>query len=827
MGCPSGRHAPSALPYVDPSKEYCVAPPADLREELQLTLGSAYVFKRELGGGGMARVFVARETALARDVVIKVLPPETTGAVSVDRFRREIQLAARLHHPHVVPVHSAGQARQLLYYSMPLVEGESLRQRLSRDGALPLTDAVRLLRDIADALCYAHEHGVVHRDLKPENILVSHRHALVTDFGVAKALTVAAGPDAETSDALTSVGVALGTPGYMAPEQVAADPQADHRVDLYALGIVAYEVLAGVHPFAGRTPQAMLAAQLTEVPTDLSERRHDVPRALAALVMRLLSKRPEDRPSSAEEALRELETLAPTAGSVRQPATAPSRARRAWLVAGGLAVLVLGVAVLTRQRQAPIRPAGATRGTDMPASGAAAKITSVAVLPLANVGGDTAQEYFADGMTDELTGALGRVSGLRVASRTSAYAFKARRDTDVREIGRRLNVDAILEGTLRRAGDRLRVSAQLTSTRDGLALWSGSYERRMADVFAVQDDIARSITSALEQRLAGRPLGVVEPTRQYDLEAYDLLLRAQFFFNKHTGESLRRSIGLYEAALARDSTLAPRAWYGINKSWTWLADDWEAPTTAWPKARTAGLNALAADSSFQPARAALGLVLLYFDRDFAGAERMIRAARAHDSTAGQYDLGDVLVVTGRAEESVAMMRQAQRLDPLDAQTSTGLGDRLSMAGHKDEALVQYRAALELDRDYPWAVLGAADVLLDEGRAADALQMLARSPEQTVAIRAATARAHAALGHRTDAERILHALEAESRHQYVAADQIAAIHAALGNHDAAFDWLDRAVTKRASGVLFLRVRRYWDPLRDDPRFGAIVRRVGLP
>ena len=279
----------------------------ELRTRLQAGLGSAFTLERELGGGGMSRVFVATETALGRTVVVKVLPPELSGALSADRFRREIQLAAKLHHPHIVPVLASGEADRMLYYTMPFVEGDSLRSKLARSGELPIAESIRLLHDVADALAYAHAHGVVHRDLKPDNILMAGRHALVIDFGVAKAMYAAAASDEDKE--FTSAGVALGTPAYMAPEQAAADPQADHRVDLYALGIVAYEMLAGSHPFAGRKGRAMLAAHATETPEDIAKRRPSVPPYLASIVERLLEKRPADRLSTGEQVVHELDAV--------------------------------------------------------------------------------------------------------------------------------------------------------------------------------------------------------------------------------------------------------------------------------------------------------------------------------------------------------------------------------------------------------------------------------------------------------------------------------------------------------------------------------------
>src|SRR6266702_702914 len=314
---------------------------------LQAALGAAYRIERELGGGGMSRVFVAEEVELGRRVVIKVLAPELAAGVSVDRFKREIQLAASLQHPHIVPLLAAGQAEELLYYTMPLIEGESLRAKLAREGALPISDTVRILRDVADALAYAHKHGVAHRDIKPDNVLLSNHHAVVTDFGVAKALSESAG-----KNALTSAGVALGTPAYMAPEQAAADPHVDHRCDIYAVGALSYEMLTGRPPFTGATRQHVLAAQVTESPEPVTNRRATVPAALAESVMRCLEKNPADRFQTAEELLHLLEAMATPSGGT-MPVTAVERARRLFPVA-----VVAGLVALTAAGRSEERRVG-------------------------------------------------------------------------------------------------------------------------------------------------------------------------------------------------------------------------------------------------------------------------------------------------------------------------------------------------------------------------------------------------------------------------------------------------------------------------------------
>jgi len=458
---------------------------SDLRTQLQGALGASYTLDRELGGGGMSRVFVAQEEALSRKVVVKVIAPELAEGMSLERFAREVRLAARLQHANIVPVLAAGASVGLPYYTMPFVDGLSLRARLQQ-GALPIPEVVSILRDVARALAYAHAQGVVHRDIKPENVLLSGGAAVVTDFGIAKALVASRVPGAAPAGAMTSAGItsagsSLGTPAYMAPEQAVGDPSTDHRADIYAWGVVAWELLAGAHPFDGRsTAHALVAAHVRDTPPSIAERRRDVPASLAALVMRCLEKDPGRRPASAAELLEALDAVATPA-----PTLASGRHRLTTLGIAASVITVIAVGAIgatIARRRGGERAAATVAARTLDSASTSAK--SLAVLPFGSVGGDTANLYFAEGIADELTTALARLPGLKLAGRSSAARFK-QRGASAQEIGAALSVGAVLDGTVRRAGDRIRVSAELTSASDGHLIWKESYERELKDVFAV------------------------------------------------------------------------------------------------------------------------------------------------------------------------------------------------------------------------------------------------------------------------------------------------------------------------------------------------------
>src|SRR2546427_474012 len=519
----------------------------DLLERLRVALSPDYRVERELGGGGMSRVFLAEETELGRRVVIKILPPEMGVGVSIDRFRREIQLAAALQHPHIVPLLHAGHVEEVLYYTMPLIEGESLRAKLAREGALPIADTVRILRDVVDALAYAHRHDVAHRDIKPDNVLISDHHAVVTDFGVAKALGEATG---ETS--LTSVGVTLGTPAYMAPEQAAADPHVDHRCDIYAVGTLAYEMLTGRPPFAGGAPQQLLAAQVSEAPPPLSKYRATVPPGLAETVMRCLEKNPADRWQSADELLHQLEAMATPSGGTQPVPTAAARApsgRRTRLaVYAGLAVLglaaVSGVVFLARGH----------------ADAGSHKRKLLVVLPFQNLGRPD-DDYFADGITEEITARLGSLQELGVIARTTAVQYKSTAKT-IRQIGQELGVEYVLEGTGRwerspAGSSRVRVSPQLIRVSDATHLWAHVYDEVLAGVFEVQSGIAQQVIDALDVALVEpeRQALVAKPTN--NVAAYDAYLRGNEYYNRGYEESSWRiAVGMYQEAIKLDPRFA-------------------------------------------------------------------------------------------------------------------------------------------------------------------------------------------------------------------------------------------------------------------------------
>jgi serine/threonine-protein kinase len=548
----------------------------DLRDQLQATLGNAYILERELGGGGMSRVFIAEELSLGRKVVVKVLLPDLAATVNVERFRREIQLAAKLQHPHIVPVLSAGISEGLPYYTMPFIEGESLRARLARSGELPVHDTARILRDVLSALSYAHEHGVVHRDIKPDNVLLTANHAIVADFGVAKALSASTNP----GSSLTSLGVALGTPAYMSPEQAAADPSTDHRADLYGVGAMAYEMLTGQQVFSARSPQAMLAAHATQKPEPIDARRPSVPRELSSLVMRALEKHAADRPQSAAEMLAELEAAVTPSGATTPHlgAIAPrakSSERRGMFMAIGAAVLLALLASSTAYWRGNRTP-----GTTPPV--VADTTASLAVLPFDNLG-KSDDEYFAQGMTDEISSKLGTLSGLTVIGRQSSKGY-ANTTKPAQQIGKELGATYLLTGTVRwdrsRPGHNLvKITPVLLRAGSGAQIWSEPYQGEATGIFDIQSKVAESVAQAMRLNLSQSDKSALASRPTNNPEAYDYYLRGMSISDGAVNApgNYLRAAALFERASDLDRRFAlAYAHNGIaqmNAYWFFRADD--------------------------------------------------------------------------------------------------------------------------------------------------------------------------------------------------------------------------------------------------------------
>jgi len=779
---------------------------APLQDQLQRTLGDGYTLERELGGGGMSRVFVATERSLGRRVAVKVLPPDLAAAVSAERFRREILLAASLQHPHIVTVLTAGSSEGLPYYTMPLVDGESLRERIEREGKLPVADTIAILRDVAQALAYAHAHGVIHRDIKPANILLSGGVAMVADFGVAKAIRDAG---AGGGGALTSVGMALGTPAYMAPEQGSGDPASDLRSDLYALGAVGYEMLSGQQLFPGRTPQQVLVAHAVQAPRPVAEQRPDTPPALAALIMRCLEKDPAKRPASAEDVRKALDAM--TLGAA---ATQRSRGRRA-MAAAAVAVVaaaLAGAAWMYAARRAASSPDGDR---------------SIAVLPFENASGQHENDYFSDGMAEELINGLSKVPGLRVAARTSAFAFRGK-DADIRDIGRKLNVGTVLEGSVRSAGSRIRVSARLVDATNGYQLWSDEYEREATDVFRVQDDLARAIVGALKLHLA--PGSDASPVRRgtKSVDAYNKYLRGRYFFEQRSREGFARGVQYFSEAIAADS--------GYAAAWSGLADclmlsttfGFAPPRSLMPQARAAAERAVQLDPSLAEAHTSLGFVYLLYDYDYPAGEAQLRRAIELDpryATAllfhSWYD-----AAVGKTADAVREVQQALAIDPFSIILNARLGTMLYYDRQFQAAIDQSKRTLELAPHDGISLNGIARSDLALGNCADALRYAKEGkpnvgPWEGPVLGYVAARCgDPALARRELQER----LDAVKAGQFVPADVIAKIYAGLGDRANALDWLERAYDERVWSMTLLTIEPMYDNLRGDPRFQSLVSKM---
>jgi serine/threonine protein kinase/tetratricopeptide (TPR) repeat protein len=745
-----------------------------VRSRLAPALAGRYTLDRELGQGGMAIVYLAHDLRHDRQVALKVLRPEVSAEIGAERFLREIKMAAGLTHPHILPMFDSGEADGLLFYVMPTMEGRSLRERLDTERQLALPDALRLTREVASALDYAHRHNVVHRDIKPENILLHEGAAMVADFGIGKALS-------QGNRSITQTGLAVGTPAYMSPEQSAGEPDTDGRSDLYSLGCVLYEMLTGEPPFTGVTPQAIIAKRFVS-PIPRVRTTRDVPEAVDAAVTRALARTPVDRYPTAAEFAEALRVIGLESGS------------------------------------GPRRAGGDTTRSEPKA---------IAVLPLRNMSADPENEYFSDGMTEEIINALGKLPGIHVASRTSSFAFKGK-EADIRQIGEKLGVTTVLEGSVRKVGNKIRLTAQLINVESGYHLWNDTYDRQLEDVFAVQDEIAHAIVDALKLRLGADQGQIVAPTK--NLEAYTLYLKGRFFFAKLSEPALRRSLDLFQQALLQDPALA-RGYAGIADAWCNLADDWVAPDDAYPRAKGAAERALQREPELAEAISSLGKVLGWHEWKFADAEAQLARATALSPNYAEahYVRGTILPAVGRLDDALTTIRRALLLDPLSVHYSEWLARFLLYDHDYDAAIAQGERTIEMDEICHRAHHYIASAYLAKDDPERALswyrraQVMERSPRSWDAM---IARALAPLGQTDEAEAILARLEDESRRQYLRGEIIAMGYAAVGDLDRAFASLERAYQDRSAGLMYLHLDPGYGPLRGDPRYADLVRRIGL-
>jgi eukaryotic-like serine/threonine-protein kinase len=700
------------------------------RGQLQSSLGAAYTLERELGGGGMSRVFVMDEVRLRRKLVVKVLSPELAAGVSAERFQREIELAASLQQANIVPLLAVGDTEGLPFYTMPFVDGLSLRARLERNGALPVGEAISVIRDVARALAYAHEHGVVHRDIKPENILLSGAAAVVTDFGIAKAL--AASKTKAPGGTLTQVGTSIGTPAYMAPEQAAGDPATDHRADLYALGCVAYEMLTGAAPFAGRPAHQLFAAHLNETPASLEIARPDAPSALAALVMRCLAKDPGARPQSARAILETLDAVGSgtMAGTSAGSAVRPPDRRRGLALRSAAALAVVAAAALGTWRYH--------------ARGAAAALTaptgpsSIAVLPFENQG-DSTDAYFADGITDAVRGKLTALSGsgLAVIARASSVSYRGTTKLPAAIAGE-LGVRYLLTGTVRFVGSgdarRVQVSPELVEVSPGHApesRWAQPFDAAVKDVFAVQADIAGRVATAMQVALGTTAQARLAQAPTRDPAAYDAFLRGEAMRNAAQSDprSLRRQIDAYGEAIQHDSTMAP-AWAALAGASSLLYAN-STPTPALARtALTAAERAIALDSTRSEGYVALAAYHRLVSRDLGQA--LAAASRGRVVAPQDADVRAVAAVVeddlGQLEAARRDLAEAVRLDPRNARIWGFQSDLFLRLGRPAEARA---AAARLLALAPTSLNTVLRRVLPEAAAGDvaaARQILARASQ---------------------------------------------------------------------------------------------------
>jgi serine/threonine protein kinase/Flp pilus assembly protein TadD len=718
----------------------------DVLEGLQGALTGRYRFEREVGRGGMATVYLAQDLKHRRPVAVKVLHPHLAANVGADRFLREIEIAAGLNHPHILTLIDSGNADGLLYYVMPFVEGESLRGRLTRAGRLPVAEAVELTRKVAGALAYAHSRGVIHRDVKPENVMLHEGEAMVTDFGIAKALS--------GTETLTQTGMSLGTPAYMSPEQASGEHEIDGRSDIYSLGCMLYEMLAGEPPFPGPTVQAIIVRRFTESVRPVRALRPEVPEEVERALLRALARNPGERFAVAGEFAQALATAVERITPVGAPT------------------------MVTAQHRA---------------------IRSIAVLPFADMSPSKDQDYFCEGIAEEIINALTKIDALQVASRSSAFAFKGK-NQDIRQVGEQLNVATVMEGSVRKAGNRIRITAQLIKVTDGYHLWSERYDRDLEDVFAVQDEIAANIVKALRVVLTDDEKRAIERPRAGNVEAYEYYLRGRQFFHQFREKALQFARRMFSRAIELDPDYA-LAYAGIADCSSQLYKYWDASAANLEQAESASRRALALAPDLAEAHAARGFALTLGGSHEKANQEFETALRLNPKLYEAYlYYGNSRFAEGKSHEAAELYVQGSEVRPEDYQALALAGLSYAAVGNEaaardvfEKAVTKAQRQIELYPDDPRALYMGAISLCRLGRTQEGLdwgnQALALDPEDAGVLY-----------------------------------NIACLYSVAGRSEQALDLLERAVQNGFGHREWIEHDPDFVTLRDQPRFRALIDRL---
>jgi serine/threonine-protein kinase len=832
------------------------------------TLISHYRITSHLGAGGMGEVYLAQDTRLGRRVALKFLPPEfSRDEKRLRRFKQEACAASALNHPNIITIHEIGESDSAHYIATEFIDGVTLRARI-KQGPMRADEALGVAAQVADALAAAHAVGVVHRDIKPENVMLrADGYVKVLDFGLAKWTEMRATPSLPESHVptqplvQTDAGLVMGTVYYMSPEQ-ARGLEVDARTDVFSLGVVIYEMLSGQTPFTGPTKSDVIAAILEREPPPLARFAPGVPAELQRIVTKALVKDREERyqtvrdmaldlrrlkqelefevklgsaqpsPATGAAGLRPTPTDAETlidspaaeTASPRTPVTsrierftdalkrrkAASAAALALLLCGGLVYFML------------------TSGAGRLFAGRDKAIDSIAIMPLVNTGNDPNMEYLSDGITESLINSLSQLPNLKVMSRNSVFRYKGR-ETDALEVARQLGVRAVLTGRVMQQGDGLAISVELVDALDNSQIWGEQYKRKLSDIFAVQEEIAREISANLRLRLTGEEQKLLTRRGTDSTEAYQLYLKGEYFRNKWTPEGTAKAIEYYNQAIAQDPAYA-LAYVGLAHSYgIRAANSYTPPKEAFPKAKAAAMKALEIDQNLADPHYSLGMIALFYDRDWTTAGReFARAVELKPNTGWIYGLySNHLSLMGRNSEAIAAARRGVELDPLSLIGYWDLALVYYEARQFDQAIEACRKAIEIDQNFPLSHLGLGMAYKQKGMTEEAIAEF-QHPSLQGRPDALGYLGHtlAVSGKRSEAMKILDDLKEQSKQRYVAPLDIAVLYVGLGEKDQAFEQLEKAYEERTVRLYRIKTDPVFDSLRSDPRFTDLLRRMGL-